>query len=296
MAQPNELNDDQPEAGGTNVETPQVDETNTGVADDAETIESASTTEAGEEAQPQGIVVTIGDTPPAEDDPALNNPNFKQLRESYRKKSEENRELKRRLDAVAGVKAEVRAEPTLEGCDYDPEKFKAEMRAYVTEQAQADAKKQAALEAQAKVAATFHQRLAAYAKEKEAFKARAPDFDEAEADIKENLSVMKQNIIVDMAKDIPLVIYALHKNQAKLKELAELPDHKFVWHLAQMETQLKVSNRGERPQAEERVEGVRHAGNTSDLHLARLEKEFERTGDRSKIVAYKKSLKEKKSA
>lgn len=299
MAQADGVIEGQPEAGVTNDETSQVDEANTGVADEAETLETGQTPEAGEESRPQGIVVTIGDAPAPEDDPALNNPSFKELRAAYRKKTEEAREYKRKLEAVAGVNQpdELGPMPTLEECDYDTEKFAGKMKDWTAKQVKAEAVKKSQLEANARAAAAWQAKLNGYTVEKEKFKARAPDFDEAEESVRESLNVMQQGVIIKSAKDVPLLFYALHKNPAKLKELAAITDPvEFTWNMAQLEAQLKVSNRGERPQAEERVGGVVATGRGGDQALEKLRAEAAKTGDYTKVYAHKRKMRENNKA
>ncbi len=240
------------------------------------------------------LVVTIGDTPPAEEDENLN---FKQLRENRREIARQLKEANRKLAALEGAKqadATLGTKPKLEDFSYDQDKYDEALEAYVLKKAEVAAADRAKQEAQQRAEAAWNEKLNGYGKAKTDFKARAPDFDEAEAEVQGALSAVQQGIMVKCAKDAPLLVYALHKNPAKLKELSAMTDPvEFTWAVAQTEAQLKVSTKQERQEPEARVGGTVSTKRGADAHLEKLQAEAYRTGDVTKVHAYKKQLREK---
>jgi hypothetical protein len=84
-------------------------------------------------------------------------------------------------------------------------------------------------------------------------------------------------------------VYALGKNPKKLKELASITDPvKFAFAIAKLETQLKVSNKKPAPPPEKVVGGTAPIRGAVDSTLERLRADAERTGDYSKVFAYRK--------
>lgn len=250
-------------------------------------------TPAVEQAQEQEtLVVTIGDQKAEEDE----NLNFKQLRDNRRELAKENRELKRQLQAHAPPSPQLGAKPTLESMDYDTSKYETALETWQQKKIQVEAEDRAKQDAQNKATQAYQAKQASYETAKQAFKARAPDFDDAEENVKGVFSVVQQGIMVKASKDTPLLVYALHKNATKLKELAGITDPvEFTWQLAQVEASLKVTSKSNH-QPEERVQGVVATGKGGDAHLAKLRADSIRTGDITAVNAYKKKMREKNVA
>jgi hypothetical protein len=243
------------------------------------------------------VVVTIGDeTPPNDDEDHEGKPApqwVKELRKSNREKDRKLREQEAEIAKLKGAAnpqpaaVVVGDEPTLEGCDYDAEKFKAEWRAWTDRKAQADAQEREKAEAQRKQQETHQQRMAAYAESKA--KLKVSDFEEAEATVIETLSQLQQSLILHGAKkNAAVLVYALGKNPAKAKELAAITDPvDFAWAAAQLETQLKVTPRKPATQPERVVRSSVAGAAAVDDQLEKLRQEAMKTGDLSKLVQYK---------
>jgi hypothetical protein len=125
------------------------------------------------------------------------------------------------------------------------------------------------------------------------------DFDDAESTVLSTLSVTQQGIIVQGADNSALVVYALGKNPAKAKELAGITDAvKFAFAIAKLETQLKVQAKSKSaPPPEGKVRsGSAPISGSVDSNLERLRAEAEKTGDMSKVAAYKRAQREKQKA
>ena len=122
------------------------------------------------------------------------------------------------------------------------------------------------------------------------------DYDDAEHVVLESLNETKQGIILHGAKNPALVVYALGKNPQKVKELASIDDPvKFAIAIGGLEKELKVTSRktASPPPPESKVRGSAPISGAVDSTLERLREEAARSGDHSKVFAYKQQLKRK---
>lgn len=248
--------------------------------------------QTGQEGADDEVVVTIGEeTPPTEEEEVARAPEWvRELRKNHRELQRKNRELEEKLNATSGAEtkpAPLGKKPTLEECDYDAEKFEAELAAWYERKRKAD-EEASRVEAEQKEAQKAWQgRLDAYGKAKAELKVK--DFDDVEATVQENFSQTQQGIILQGAENSALLIYALGKNPKKLKELASTTDPvKFAFAVAKLETQLKVTNRKAAPPPEKTVRGTGPVSGTVDSQLERLRADAEKTGDYSKVAAYRR--------
>lgn len=253
-------------------------------------------TEGDEGTDAEEVVVTIGDEePPAPEEDENGAPDWvRELRKLNREKDKRIRELEAKVTATAAPEKAVAVgeEPTLEGCDYDTERFKTEFKAWTErtrEAEQQEAKKRDAAETEKK---SWQGKLDAYGKAKTELKVK--DFEDAEAVVTENLSITQQGVILHGADNPALLIYALGRDSKRAKELAAITDPvKFAFAVAKLETQLKVTPRKSAPVPDKTVRGSAPVTGTVDKKLQELEAKAEKTGDRSEIVRYKRALKAK---
>lgn len=270
--------------------TPATGESETPAEQEANAAEGAPSTDA--EATDE-VVVSFGDeAPPASEDEENRAPAWvKDLRKANREKDRRIRELEQRLNANAPQQEQavtVGAKPTLESCDYDAEKFEAELESWHTRKREADQQKAKKDEAERAAKEAWTARVQTYEKAKAALKVQ--DFQDAEDALSDALSVVQQGVILSGAEKPELLVYALGKAPAKLKELASITDPvKFAFAVAKLETQLKVQPRKQAPAPERRVTGSVPVGGP-DKTLERLEAEADKTGDRTKVAAYKRQL------
>lgn len=280
------------------VDTAQVDVTDGEVVanSDAGGEEGTDAADAqGDKGEAETLVVTIGDKPPeVDDDPALrDNATVRELREANREKAKQLKEQQRQIEALTGAKQGLGPRPKLEDFKYDEDAHADALQKWTLEKKAIDDEIAQKHAAEQKAQSDWQQTLNKFGSAEAEFSKKAPDYQDARANVEESLNQTQRGILISQAKDAPLVVYALHKNPSKLKELAAILNPvAFTWQLAQLEAQLKVSTNQQR-KPEQMVQGVRHTGNVDDLMLAKLRKEAERTGDLSKVVAYKR---EKKAA
>lgn len=244
------------------------------------------------EGESDDVVVTIGEeTPPHEEEHAQAPEWVRELRKNYRELQRENRELKEKVTAPGAETkpAQLGKKPTLEEHDYDADKFEEALANWYEQKRKVD-EQQTKAEAEAKAAQdAWNAKLTAYGKAKTELKVK--DFDDAEAVAQENFSATQQGIILQGAENPALVIYALGKNPKKAKELASITDPvKYAFAVAKLETQLKVTQR-KAPPPEKTLSGTGRVSGTVDSTLERLRAEAEKSGDYSKVIAYKNQQK-----
>jgi hypothetical protein len=259
--------------------------------------DAAQAQQAGEDEE---VVITIGDeTPPAANDDEVNGkpaPQWlKDLRKADREKAKRIRELEQKLAGTSQqappAAPAVGEKPTLEGCDFDPERFETELTSWHERKRKADEVEAAARQEQEAAQAAWTQKLTAYKAAGAALK--VSDFADAEAAAQEVFNPTQLGIIVNGADNPAHLVYALGRNPAKAKELAAIKDPvKYAFAVAKLETQLKVTPRKAPPAPERQVRGNAAGMTGVDNTLARLQAEADKTGDRSKVAAYLRQRKQ----
>lgn len=297
----------------------EVDNTEEVVEEVIENPESSEQTDNESESEPATIqdeeddedeedrIVTIGDEPPeteaegnASDDENQETPGWvkkvrkvnRKLESEVKRKDREIEKLKQELKSPAQVEkpVELGEEPTLKSSGYDDNKFKQALRAY-------DERKRKVEEQASERAKVEEQRNEKYRKRTEKYVALKEehsfkDFEGSEETVKDTFSQLQQSIIVQGADDSALLVYALGKNPKKLEELSKISDPvEFAFKVAKLESQLKVTNK-KAPKPEARVKTGKSGGisGSVDKTLERLRDDAAKTGDFSKVLAYKKQL------
>jgi hypothetical protein len=234
------------------------------------------------------VVVSIGEEapPPEEHTPA---PEWvKELRKTNRELQRQNRELQARVQAAPPETKPVVIgnKPKLEDHDYDADAYEEALTSWFERKRQADeinAKQEAEVMNQQKA---WQAKLDGYGKAKAEL--RVKDFEDAEEVAQQVFSITQQGVLLQGADNPALVVYALGKNPAKAKELAEIKDPvKFAFAVAKLEKDLKVTNRRQAPAPERIVTGTGRSSGAVDSTLERLREDAARTGNMTKVIAYK---------
>jgi len=255
---------------------------------DEEEIEVINIVDEDETEEIEEVVVSIGEEapPPEEHIPA---PEWvKELRKTNRELQRQNRELQGKLQtAPPEIKPVVIGnKPKLEEHDYDAEAYEVAMANWFERKRQADdvnAKQEAEVMNQQKA---WQAKLDGYGKAKAEL--RVKDFEDAEEVAQQVFSITQQGVLLQGADNPALVVYALGKNPAKAKELAEIKDPvKFAFAVAKLEKDLKVTNRRQAPAPERIVTGTGRSSGAVDSTLERLRADAERTGNMTKVIQYK---------
>jgi len=202
-----------------------------------------------------------------------------------------NRELAKKLHQVSQgnqpQRIEVGEKPNLAACDYDEDRFEADLDAWkqrkaAAERAETEQQQRAKAEQEA-----WAKRAESYTADKA--KLRVPDFESAEDEVFSALSEQHQALILMTDKPAALV-YALSRDPAKLEQLSKLDLARAAMLVGKLEDKVTVTKR-KLPNPDRPIRGDAPVSSaSSDKELARLEKEAERTGNRTALIAYRKKL------
>jgi hypothetical protein len=282
-------------------ETPALDELE---AQDAQTAEPETPEPAAEEDAEgeQELKITLGGQTLTEPEPeAERAPEWvRDLRRSHRElqrkvREYETREQQATQTQTAAVPA-LGAKPKLEDHDYDTDRYEAALESWYKQKDAVEAAKRQQQQQLEEQQRTWQAKLDGYAKAKTELKVR--DYEDAESTVQETLNVVQQGVVLQGAENPALVVYALGKNPKKAKELAAITDPvKFAFAIAKLESQLKVTST-RKPPAPERGIPVGNApiSGTTDSVLERLRADAERTGDMTKVIAYRRQQRSKQAS
>lgn len=200
------------------------------------------------------IIVAIGAEPSlgseATDDELIDGQPAPQWAKDLRKKAREDakliRDLETRVTAAERKPAPnepaaivVGDKPSLESCEFDADKFEKELLAWTDRKAKAEQQERDRTARQTEQQTAYGQRLNAY--RNGALALKVADFDASEKAIELALTPIQQSIIVKLAKDSALFVYALGRDPAKLKELAAVTDPvAFAYQIAATEKEIKT--------------------------------------------------------
>jgi len=277
-----------------NLDTADVqEELQTEVETEAETVETPEV-EAAEtvEADDSPAVVSLDeqeDSPPqAEEAPQW----VKDLRKKSKEDAKRIRDLEEKLkerDAPVDI-PKLGEKPRLADFDFDEDAFATALDSWHAQKlrvAEAEAEKHRELEAK---------QAAMKAKQERYIQSRAeleiPDYEELEDEVKSILNPVQQALIVEGCKKPAEFVATLAKSPKTLKDLAAIVDPaefafeagKLYGKLEAMKTQPKA-----KPAPETRVRAAT-TGAAVDGKLDKLREEAEKSGDYSKLLAYKKQM------
>lgn len=207
-----------------------------------------------------------------------------------------NRELTRELEARnRPAPIEVGEKPTLEGFDYDADKYEAAYDAWVERKAQAQAQQAEANKSVQQQQEAWNKRVAEVGEQIASLKAK--DFPQALEEVKSAFSEAQQVVIMRAPKNAANVIYALGKVPAKAAELAKISDPiELAAELARLEGKLTVTTRAKAPPPEQIVRGSAPLSPGVDKHEERLSADAARTGNYTKLFAYRQQKRAKARA
>ena len=278
------------------LETSEVEEPEVDLDDDDEVEETEFETDdeptEAEAEEDEDVVSINGEAPDPETEDDDRAPDWvRDLRKEYRNEKRRAKELEQKIEQLergsAPASQPLGSKPTLEGADYDTERYETELASWYENKRTHDDQQNVVQSQQKAVQKEWETKLESYHSSKAELKVK--DYDFAEDVVQDNLSVMQQGMIVQGADNPALVVYALGKNPKKAKELASITDPvKFAFAVAKLETNLKVTKRKASSKPEKKISGTGRPSGSVDNTLERLRTEAEKTGDYSKIFQYKK--------
>ena len=268
------------------VETEEVEEVETEEVE----AEAAEDGEDETEAEEEYVVLTVdGEAPPQEEEAESAPEWVRELRKQYREEKRRNKELEQQLKAVQPKEELVQLgpKPVIEDFDYDSEKFHDATEAWYEQKRKHEEAKEAERKKREAVDAEWQQKLEGYQQAKTSLKVR--DFEDAEDVVKDTLSVTQQGMILQGSDNPAALIYVLGKDANRAKELASITDPvKFAFAVARLETKVKTETRKAAIKPEKTLTGTGRTSGAVDNTLEQLRAEAARTGDYSKVHAYRK--------
>lgn len=244
----------------------------------------------GNDPEPAPIVSFDEDSPPQDESTEAAPAWAKELRRINREKDRELRELRAKVAGSVKVEAPTLGpRPTLDDPDveFDEGKFATKLENWIEQKRQVEGKQKQAQDEAQKQTDGWNNKIKAYATERETLKGEA--FKEAEAAVVSTLSEIQQGIIIQATTSPAKMVYALGMSPKKLEELAAITDPvRFAVEIGKLEVKMGSIGKRTPPNPETPITGTTRA--TSDSVLERLRAEAERTGDNSKVIAYKRSL------
>ena len=201
-----------------------------------------------------------------------------------------SRKLAETTETSRPAAVEVGEMPTLEGCDYDEDKLKSEMTAWSDRRLAA-----ATAERAAPTTAEEEARQDVERYQSSITKLTLPDAEKMVGKAREALTPAQEFMISQASRDAGKLLYALGRHPEKLAELVGIKNPaKFIVRVATLEANMKTGGKRPTPNPERIPRGNASArtGGT-DKEEARLEKEADRTGDRTALQAYRRQKREK---
>jgi len=236
----------------------------------------------------QEVAVVFGDEETDQQEDRRQAPEWvKELRKTNRELARKVREMEaEKVKASAPQQDEVGKKPTLEDYEYDTEKYEAAYEDWRGRRDAVESRKRQQEEEHAKAQKEWEAKLAKYEADKGAL--GVADIEEAEEAVRDALSQTQLGILMQGADKPAELICGLGTNPAKLQELASIKDPvKFAFAVARLEPKVKTVSK-KPPAPEKTITGTAPPSGTVDGVLERLRAEAEKTGDYSKVMAYKR--------
>ncbi|MDB4278437.1 hypothetical protein N9917_02405 [Deltaproteobacteria bacterium] len=237
------------------------------------------------------MVITVGDEEVEPEESQAAPGWVKDVRKQNRELQREVRELRsRNQPEQKQAEAQLGPEPTLEAHDYDSEAYRDALLDWNEKKIKQNQAIEQQKKAQQKVQEDWNNTLKGYGDRKKQLK--VSDFDDAEAVTQQHLHPVQLGIILQGADDPAKVIYAIGKDEKRAKAIAAITDPvKFAVAMAKLETTVKMKKRKPLPSPEKIPAGNSGKIQSADKKLESLMAEADKTGDRTKILAYKRELK-----
>jgi hypothetical protein len=239
------------------------------------------------------LVVTIdGEEEEKEEAPAW----VKDLRKQNRDKNKEIRDLKTKLETftTASKEVELGKKPNVDDYEYGDVRFEKDLTDWIERKRVIDEKAAASKKQDELQAKEWQDELDAYKERAKALNVK--NFEEIEDNVKDILSITQQSIVIQACVSPEKVMIALDSNPEIAKKLASITNPvKFAGEIVRLESKMKVEKRRASTSPEKVVKSTGGAASLSENKLAKLEEEAGKTRDRSKLVAYKRTLMEKEN-
>ena len=212
----------------------------------------------------------------------------KKLRAEIRERNKRIKELEAQVEQTKPKEKEptLEAKPTLADSDYDEDVFAEKLDKWYDDKKVYDEKQNEIKAEQQSAQKAWEEKVQSYTESRS--KVKAPDYEDAEALVMETFNEAQQGMIIQGANNAAALVYALGKNPEKAKELAAIKDHvRFAWEASKLEGSMKATTRKPKSTPEKTVKSSSTLSGTTDAALDKLRAEARKTGDFTKVNAYK---------
>ena len=186
---------------------------------------------------------------------------------------------------------EVGSKPRLADFDYDEDDFESAVEQWHERKRQVEQQQAAKQAEEEKAKQAWQAKMQSYEERRLNAASKVRDFEEVEEAAKDKLTATQQGILIHAAENPELILYHLGKNPKKAQELSEITDPiQFAFAAAKLDSQMKIQTRKPSTQPERKPSGSAGLSGVVDQKLAQLEAKAAKTGDRTELIKYKKSL------
>lgn len=244
------------------------------------------------------FVITAGDEEPkpSDDDDFSGKPAptwVKDLRKKEREARKRIKELEAQVQQAKPTEKpiEVGPKPKLADFDYDEDDFESAVEQWHERKRQVEQQQAAKQAEEEKAKQAWQSKMQSYEERRLDVASKVRDFEEVEEAAKDKLTATQQGILIHAAENPELILYHLGKNPKKAQELSEITDPiQFAFAAAKLDSQMKIQTRKPSTQPERKPSGSAGLSGVVDQKLAQLEAKAAKTGDRTELIKYKKSL------
>ncbi|WP_180146674.1 hypothetical protein [Acinetobacter sp. YH12052] len=266
--------------------------------EDPEETQDESNQSDDETSEDEEFVITVGDEEPepSDEDDFSGKPApawVKDLRKKEREARKRIKELEVQVQQAkpADKPIEVGSKPKLADFDYDEDQFESAVEQWHERKRQVEQQQAAKQAEEEKAKQAWQTKMQSYEERRQNVASKVRDFEEVEEAAKDKLTATQQGILIHAAENPELILYHLGKNPKKAQELSEITDPiQFAFAAAKLDSQMKIQTRKPSTQPERKPSGSAGLSGVVDQKLAQLEAKAAKTGDRTELIKYKKSL------
>ncbi|MEJ5205220.1 hypothetical protein [Acinetobacter junii] len=266
--------------------------------EDPEANQDESNQSDDETSEDEEFVITVGDEEPEpfDDDDFSGKPAptwVKDLRKKEREARKRIKELEAQVQQAkpADKPIEVGPKPKLADFDYDEDQFETAVEQWHERKRQVEQQQAAKQAEEEKAKQAWQVKMQSYEERRQNVASKVRDFEEVEEAAKDKLTATQQGILIYAAENPELILYHLGKNPKKAQELSEITDPiQFAFAAAKLDSKMKIQTRKPSTQPERKPSGSAGLSGVVDQKLAQLEAKAAKTGDRTELIKYKKSL------
>ena len=266
--------------------------------EDPEETQDESNQSDDETSEDEEFVITVGDEEPepSNDDDFSGKPAPTWVKDLRKKEREARKRIKELEAQVQQAKPtdkpiEVGPKPKLADFDYDEDDFEGAVEQWHERKRQVEQQQAAKQAEEEKAKQAWQAKMQSYEERRQNVASKVRDFEEVEEAAKDKLTATQQGILIHAAENPELILYHLGKNPKKAQELSEITDPiQFAFAAAKLDSQMKIQTRKPSTQPERKPSGSAGLSGVVDQKLAQLEAKAAKTGDRTELIKYKKSL------